>query len=110
MSTTQTQLPQPTTRGSNLSKIDYLWLLLVQLANPLVTVDTSAGNISEAAPAAGVSTSGQTAQNQEITYVKTSSDGNSFTLTGVEGGSIVISAQYAYFKIKSDGTNWYRVG
>jgi hypothetical protein len=41
--------------------------------------------------------------------VKSSSDGNSFTLTGVEGGSIVISAQYAHFKIKSDGTNWWKV-
>ena len=110
MSTTQTQLPQPTTVGSSLAKADYFWLLLVQQQLPLVVIDTSGGSFSQAAPDAGVGASGQTNQNMEITYVKSSSDANSFTLTGVEGGNIVISAQYAFFKIKSDGTNWWKVG
>ena len=107
---TQTTLPQPTTRSSKLSETDYKWLLLVQTLLPLVVINTSGGNIVQAVPNAGIGASGQTAQNQEITYVKSSSDGNSFTLTGVQGGNIVISAQYAFFKIKSDGTNWWRVG
>ena len=110
MQTTQTQLPQPTTRGSSLSKSDYNWLLLVQLEHPLVLVDTSAGSFSEAAPVAGVASSGQTAQNQEITFKKTSADGNTFTLTGVEDGPLTLTAQFSFFKIKSDGTNWWRTG
>jgi len=110
MGTTQTTLPPPNTVGTNLSKSDYFWALLVQLQLPLVTIDTSAGDITEAAPDPGVGSSGQTAQNMEITYLKSSADGNSFTLTGVQGGDIVISAQYAFFKIKSDGTNWWKTG
>ncbi len=111
MPTTQI-LPQDITqRGSNLSQTDYLWMLVVQGLAPLYEVDTTDGDYSEAVPPAGVnSTTGQSAQCKEITYVKTSADGNTFTLTGVEGGDLTLAAQYQFFKIKSDATNWYKVG
>ena len=38
---------------------------------------------------------------------KTSSDGNTYTLNGVEGGPYTLTAQFAFFKDQaSDGTNW----
>lgn len=110
MPTTQILLPPPTTFGSNNSPSDHGYALILQNANPLNLVDTSKGSYSESAPAAGVQTSGQSAQCKEITYVKTSSDGNTFTLNGVEGGPYTLTAQYQYLKIKSDGTNWWKTG
>lgn len=98
----------PPTRGSNLSGGDRKYLQTLQRRLPLETVDTSAGSYAESAPPAGVnSQSGETNQNQEITYVKTSADANVFTLNGVEGGPYTLTAQLAFLKIKSDGTNWY---
>ena len=87
-----------------------MWELIVQNLAPLNLVDSSAGNYSEAAPDAGVGASGQSAQGKEIIYIKTSADGNTFTLTGVEGGFLTLTTQYAYLRIKSDGTNWWQVG
>lgn len=117
MPVSQTQLFPPPTRSAAVDDKGFLgiplrqWLFTLQNLLPLVTVDTSGGNVVQAAPPAGLnSTTGQSNQNMEITYVKSSSDGNSFTLTGIQGGSVVISAQYAHFKIKSDGTNWWRTG
>ena len=46
----------------------------------------------------------------EISYVKTTADGNTYTLNGVEGGPYTLTAQFGFLKIKSDGTNWWRVG
>ena len=87
------------------------WQFTLQRRAPLVEVDTTTGNLVQSVPAAGLdSSTGQSNQNQEITYVKVSADGNSFTLNGVASGAIVISAQYAFFKIKSDGSHWYRTG
>jgi hypothetical protein len=115
MPVTQTQLFEPPAQskavddGQRLAPPLREWLFSVQNLLPLVVVDTSGGNIVQSVPAAGLnSTTGQSNQNMEITYVKSSADGNSFTLNGVQGGAIVISAQYAHFKIKSDGTNWWR--
>jgi hypothetical protein len=108
MSTTQTQLFPPPVRDSNVQKPLVNWFFTLQNLLPLVVVDTSANDITEAVPFAGNDASGQSNQNMEITYVKRSADANTFTLTGVEGGDIVISAQYATFKIKSDGTSWWK--
>ena len=110
MPTTTFLPPPPTTQGSNLSAADHRWLLISQNLQPLYEVDTSAGSYAEDPPTAGVGTSGQTGQSKEITYVKTSSDGHTYTLNGVEGGPYTLTAQYSYLKIKSDGTKWYRVG
>ncbi len=77
---------------------------------PLYEVDTSKGSYTEEVPAAGVLSSGQTGQCKEITFVKTSADGNTYTLKGVQGGNLTLTAQFSYFKIKSDGTKWWRVG
>jgi hypothetical protein len=111
MPTTQTQLFPPPLRASSLSLPEQRYLLTLQNLLPLVTVDTSGGNIAEAAPAAGLNSStGQSNQNMEITYIKTSTDGHSFTLSGVQGGPFVLSAQFDVIKIKSDGTDWWPVG
>lgn len=110
MPTTQITLPPPTTHGSNLSPSDYGWEQLVQNAIPLNLVDTSKGSYAESAPTAGVATSGQSGQCKEITYVKTSSDANTYTLNGVQGGPYTLSTQYQFLKIKSDGTNWWLDG
>ena len=86
-----------------------MWELIVQNLAPLNLVDTSGGDYAEDAPDAGVGASGQSAQGKEISYVKTSSDGHTFTLNGVEGGALTLTAQYSHLKIKSDGTNWWQV-
>lgn len=115
MSTTQTELFEPPAQSLAVDESRRLapplrqWLFSVQNLLPLVVIDTAAGSFAETVPPAGLnSTTGQSNQNMEITYVKSSADANSFTLHGVEGGDIVISAQYAKFKVKSDGTNWWR--
>ena len=117
MPVTQTKLFEPPAQSKAVDDSQRLapplrdWLFSVQNLLPLVVVDTSGGNIVQAVPAAGLnSTTGQSNQNMEITFVKSSADGNSFTLNGVQGGAIVISLQYARFKIKSDGTSWWRTG
>jgi hypothetical protein len=111
MPTTQVLPQPPTTQNSNLSQSDYLYLLILQGLSPLNLVDTSDGDYSEAAPQAGVlEAGGQSGQCRELTYVKTSSDGNTYTLTGVENGPLMLTAQFQFFKIKSDGTNWWQVG
>ena len=111
MPTTQTQLFPPPARGSNLPKPLLKWLFSVQNLLPLRVVDTSGGSYAETPPPAGLnSATGQSNQNQEIIYVKSSSDANTFTLNGIEGGPYTLTAQYAFLKIKSDGTNWWKVG
>ena len=114
MPTTSYLPPPPTTQGSNLSPTDYQWMLILQGLAALYEVDTSKGSYTEAAPAPGVSSSGQTGQCKEISYVKTSSDGNTYTLTGVQGGNLTLTgapgSATSHFKIKSDGTKWWKVG
>lgn len=110
MPTTPYLPPPPTTQGSNLSQTDYQWLLIVQGLAAIYEVDTSAGSYSEALPAAGVGSSGQTGQCKEIIYLKTSADANGDTITGAKTGSVTLTAQNSYVRFKSDGTNWYQVG
>lgn len=106
MPTTQTQLFPPKL-PDGLQK----YLFTLQFLHPMREVDTSGGAFAETPPPAGLNgTTGQSNQNQEITYVKISADANLFTLNGVQGGPYTIGAQWGFLKIKSDGTNWLRVG
>lgn len=116
MGTSQTNLFPPPTRTNAVDDKGFLaiplrqWLFTLQMLLPLRLVDTSGGPYSEALPPAGLnSTTGQSNQNQEIIYVKTSSDASTFTLTGGQGGSATISSQYGTLRYKSDGTNWWPV-
>lgn len=84
-------------------------MLTIQGANPLIEVDTSEGSFSDDPPPAGLSAStGQSNQNVEITYIKTSPDANIFTLLGVELGPFALTVIGQALKIKSNGTVWYR--
>lgn len=91
------------------------YLLTLQMLLPLVKVDTTAGNVVIALPPAGLNGStGQSNQNQEITYRKTSADANTVTVTGSADGAVVLTAgdgsAASRVKFKSDGTSWWRVG
>lgn len=108
---TQTVLFPPPLRGAELSQPIQKWLFTLQNLLPLREADTSGGSYSEALPAAGLnSTTGQSNQNQEISFVKISGDGNSITITGAASGSVVLTSQYSFARFKSDGTNWLRIG
>jgi hypothetical protein len=111
MPTTQTQLFPPPMRGTALSQSDQLYLASLQYLLPLRLVDTTAGPYSEALPPAGVNAStGQSNQNQELIYKKTSADVNVFTLTGAAEGPQTLTVQYSMIRLKSDATNWWIVG
>jgi hypothetical protein len=111
MPTKQITLFPPPLRDSELPEPIQKYLLTLQKLLPLNEVDTSAGPYAEAVPHAGLNAStGQSNQTMEITYVKTSADANVYTLTGVQLGNLTLTAQGDHFKIKSDGTNWWRVG
>lgn len=93
------------------------WLLpAVQDRLPLNLVDTTTGPYAEGTPPAGLNTAtGQSNQDQEIIYKKTSADANVFTLNGTADGPLPegplhLNAQYDFFRIKSNGSVWYRVG
>jgi hypothetical protein len=115
MPTKQILPPPPTTMGSSLSPTDYQWLLISHGLQPHNLVDTSKGDEEETPPPAGLNpATGQSAQCKEITYTKTSADGNTFTLKGVEGGPFTLTGAPgtpgSFMKIKSDGTRWWKVG
>ena|ERR1700688_404562 len=111
MPTTQTNLFPPAFRGAELGPQVEKFLLTLQMLLPLNLVDTSTGGYAETPPPAGLNAAtGQSNQNMEITYVKSSADGNTYTLNGVEGGPYTLTAQFSFLKIKSDGTNWWRTG
>jgi len=111
MATKQTTLFPPPLRASQLSDPEQKWLLTLQVLHPLRVGDSSAGPYSEALPAAGLnSITGQSNQNQELIFVKGSADANNWTITGALSGAVVLAAQYAFARFKSDGTNWWRVG
>jgi hypothetical protein len=102
----------PPLRATTIEKVIQQWLLAVGQRLPLREADTSGGPYSEALPPAGLSSgaTGETNQNQEISFVKTSADGNNFTITGAASGTVVLAAQYDHARFKSDGQFWYRVG
>lgn len=118
---TQTQLFPPPTRTNAVDSNGFLavplrqWLFSLQYLLPLVTVDTSGGNVVIALPPAGLNSStGQSSQNMEITYRKITPDANTVTITGsVDGGVVLTTGDGAYtsrVKFKSDGTNWWVTG
>lgn len=113
----QTQLFPPPNQSKAVDEKGYFtntqqqWQFTLQNLLPLVTVDTTTGNVVIDPPAPGLnSTTGQSNQNMEITYVKSSADGNTVTVNGVEGGPYVLAARYDFLKIKSDGTSWWKTG
>ncbi len=111
MPTTQTIRRLPPLRNANVSKEMQYWELETQSATPLRTVNTTAGSYTEAPPAAGLNGStGQTNQNQELIYIKTSTDANVFTLAGpnLPLGPYTLTTQGQVLRIKSDGTNWWK--
>lgn len=111
MPTTKVTRRPPPLRFADLNKAMQAWELETQQAAPLHKVDTSAGNETQTPPAAGLdATTGQTNQNQEITYVKVSADANVFTLEGdnLPLGPFMLTTQGQVLKIKSDGTDWFR--
>lgn len=115
MSIKQTTLFPPALRDSQLSKAEQKYLFTLQRLLMLVAIDTSSGNQVIALPPAGLnSTTGESNQNQEITYVKTSADVNTATITGGIGGNQVLTAASpgagSCVRFKSDGTHWYAIG
>lgn len=117
MATVETDLFPPPLRSqvqdgfNNLAQPYQKWLLTLQALLKLRVVDTTAAGYAETPPPAGLNTAtGQSNQNAEIAYVKKSADGNTFTLNGVQGGPYTLTAQFAFVRIKSDGTLWWRVG
>jgi hypothetical protein len=97
-----------------MSKAMEAWHLNLQQHQPLNEVDTSAGSYTEAPPPAGLlnTATGQSNQNQELSYSKISTDGNTFTLAGANLplGPYTITAPGGAFKIKSNGTVWRKSG
>jgi hypothetical protein len=108
MPTTQTTLPPPPYGADKqIGATTPLGRWLAQNVgqdSPLRTVDTTAGNYAENVPPASLN------PNQEIVYTKTSSDGNTFTLNGVQGGPYMLNDQYDVIRVKSDGQNWWPIG
>jgi hypothetical protein len=110
MPTTQTVLFPPPLRAANTIQDIQNWLFSIQNLHPLRLADTTAGSYSEAVPPAGLnSATGQSNQNQQILYIKTSADANSFALTGCANGTQTLTAQFSALLIKSDGTSWWAV-
>lgn len=87
-------------------------LLQLYNAHPLTKVDSSNGPANFPVPFARLN------QNVEITYLKTSADGNVPTLVAqgndkINGGTFLAMApgQFSRVKLKSDGvSNWYVTG
>lgn len=91
------------------------WLFTVQNLLPLVAVDTSTGNQVIALPPAGLNSStGQSNQNMEMTFRKTTLDANTVTITGSADGPQVLTTgdntPTSRVKFKSDGTVWWVTG
>jgi hypothetical protein len=111
MPTSQTVLIPLPERELNLPLTVANWMRMLQNLAPLNEVDTSGGSYSENVPPAGLNAAtGQSAQNREITYKKMSADANTYTLNGAADGPLTLTAQFSFFKIKSDGTRWVRSG
>jgi hypothetical protein len=120
MTIKQTQLFDPPARSNAVDNKGYIatpfrqWLFSVQNLHPLVAVNTAAASVVIALPPAGVQAAGQSNQNMEITYRKTSLDGNTLTITGSADGTVILTlgdgSAGSLAKFKSDGTSWWRTG
>ena len=111
-----TQLFPPPTRSNAVDDKGFLatpfrqWLFSVQALFPLVTIDTTNGDYVTTLPPAGLnSATGQSNQNSEITYLKSSADVNTGTIHGAQSGSEVLLAQFEFRRFKSDGTHWWLI-
>lgn len=107
-----TTLFPPPLRDSDLPKPLQNYLFTLQMLHPLVEVDTSAGPVVIALPNPGLDNSktGQSNQNQELIYIKTTADVNTVTITGGAAGPVTLIGQYDIARYKSNATKWYRVG
>jgi hypothetical protein len=68
-----------------------------------IQYDTSGGNITQALPAASLY------PNQDLTFIKTTSDANTLTITGAASGTVVLTQQYQSVTFHSDGVSWTAV-
>src|SRR3954468_15593803 len=116
MPTATTVLFPPPIRGAiadavgKVTRTFQQWLFTLQNQSQLKLVDTSAGDYSEALPPAGLNaTTGQSNQNQRLTYKKVSSDGHTFSLTGAPEGTQTLTGQWSKVTLQSNGTSWYVV-
>lgn len=106
----QTQLQPPPLRASTLPEGMQRYMLTLASQLPLRTIDTSGGAYAENLPPAGLNSStGQSNQNQEIIYLKTSADANVFTVNGGAGGAQTLKSRLDALRFKSDGSSWYLV-
>jgi len=107
MPTTRTILFAPPLRHSEVPVPLQKWLLTLQNLHPMVEVDTSSGDVVETLPLAGLDqTTGQSNQNVEYVYTKTSADVNTVTINGAASGPVVLTAQHEVARFKSNGTVW----
>jgi hypothetical protein len=110
MTVTHTVLFPPPQRNSGIPDSLLKWFFSLQNLHPMEEIDTTAGNVVFALPAAGLSgTTGQSNQNMEVTVVKTSGDANTVTVTGASGGPVVLttnSGAGSHARFKSNGTLW----
>ena len=111
---TQTVLFDPPVRQSNLEKPIVKYLFTIQNLHPLTTVDTTTGNMVIALPPAGVDAAGQSNQNQELTFRKSSPDANTVTIKGSIDGPQILTTNVvgpgSWVRFKSDGANWWVTG
>jgi hypothetical protein len=70
-------------------------------AHPFMPVDTTSGNQVIALP------SGPIYLNQERLYQKTSKDVSSVTITGAQGGNVILGTYLARARFRYDGANWW---
>ncbi len=100
----------PPLRGTKMSVPEQHYMLSLQHLLPLYIIDTTAGNLVLALPPAGLNSStGQSNQNQEISYIKRSTDANTATIEGAQFGAVVLFAQGDKARFKSDGTVWWPI-
>lgn len=109
MSVKVTTLFPPPTRASSLTDSELQYLFSLQRRCPLNIVDTTAGNVTIALPNPGLDNSqtGQSAQNQELIYIKGSADANTVTITGAISGTVTLTAQFQVARFKSDAVAWW---
>lgn len=114
MTVAHTVLFDPPVRFTQLEEPIRKYLFTLQNLLPLNLVDTTAGNVVITLPPAGLNAStGQSNQNQEITYRKTSADGNTVTINGSADGAQILTSNTgasSRVRFKSDGTAWWVVG
>ena len=79
------------------------WFKQLTNAHPFFPVDTTAGSQAITLP------TGSIYLNQERLYQKTSADVHTVTISGAQGGAVVLGARFAKQRFRYDGTNWWPV-